>query len=137
MDPKLQRYIDFAFTRRLAHDFLRLKDDPDYDVRPESYHLPFHIWETPVWISVTGREIVRRADGGYRILAKKDISAHDEIIPYELIPCTLTVRDDGRFTFQKTDRPTNFSIYDRPDPELQEKALQEAMPLLFESFRSK
>lgn len=135
MDPKLARYIDFALTKRLAYDFLRVLDEETRRIEPEAYPMPFAVWETPVWIAISGREIVRKKDGRYRIVKKREIEEGDRVIPYKMIPCRLDVRDDGRFVASETDGPTPFRIYFRPDPEEQEAALQEALPHLMKSFR--
>jgi hypothetical protein len=39
------------------------------------------------------------------------------------------------FTFELTSGPTNVLIYDRGDPHENEKALREALPALYTSFR--
>jgi hypothetical protein len=59
----------------------------------------------------------------------------DTVLPNELRPCTVQVRDNGGFSFALTDRPTNFVIYDRGDAKENERALQEALPELYLSFR--
>ena len=52
----------------------------------------------------------------------------------ELLRCTVTVRDDGAFTFARTDRGTNFLIYHRGDWRENEAALRQALPALYTSF---
>jgi hypothetical protein len=52
------------------------------------------------------------------------------------VPCAVTVREDGRFTFRATDRKSNFSIFQRGDPAEYEAASKEAFTALLLSFRT-
>jgi hypothetical protein len=135
MDVKLQRYINYAFTSELRHDFLRAMDSnnpPEEDLK--KYPAPFHIWETPIWIVAARREIVYRENGTYEIVPRNDVVSTDRIIMNTVRPCSLTVRDDGRFLFDYTDKPTPFSIFVRDNPEEHEKALQQAFPLMLQRY---
>ncbi len=64
-----------------------------------------------------------------------EVLPSDKVLPNELRPCRVKVRDDGMFTFELTDGPTPFSIYDRGDPMENERALREALPALYTGFR--
>ena len=95
-----------------------------------------HVWETAVWICATGRKLVRRADGAYRIIPAGQVVAADRVLTNKLRPCKVAVCDDGIYTFEETQAPSNFAIYYRGDPRENEAALREALPALYLSFRS-
>jgi len=136
MDPKLQAYLAYAFTRSTRVDFLRaVEAAPPAEVVKGILPRPHNVWETGVWAQVAHRRIVRRADGSHRLVPAAEVLPSDRVLPNELRPCHVTVRDDGMFTFEPTDRPTHFFIYDRGDPHENEKALREALPALYWGFR--
>ena len=89
-----------------------------------------------MWICATGRKLVKRADGACRILPAEQVAPGDKVLPNELRPCNVTVRDDGIYEYRETTGPTNFSVYYRGDPRENERALREALPALYLSFRS-
>ncbi|MFV2070785.1 MAG: hypothetical protein ACC645_27780 [Pirellulales bacterium] len=136
MDPRLQSYLAFAFTRSSRPDFLRAMDQ-----RPKENDLaaicrrPHKVWETAVWMAVARRKLVQRAGGTFRIVPEDEVAAGDTVLPGQLRPCTIDVQDDGRFTFAITTEPTNFLIYDRGDAKANESALRVALPALYRSFR--
>ena len=136
MDPRLRRYLWFAFERAVRVDFLRaLEVDPCPDTWERVYRRVHHVWETAVWLRVSGRRLVRRADGTHRILPASEVAGDDRILPNELRPCSVNVLDDGRFDFELVDESSRCFIYDRVDPRENERALQEALPALYVSFR--
>ena len=135
LSPGLRRYAVFAMNGTARMDFLRaLEQDPPDDVAQQVYRRPHNVWETAVWATLSGRLLVRRADGTHRLLAPAEVAPTDPRIPGRLEPCELTVRDDGQFQFRLTDHPTRTSIYVRPDPALQERAFREAVPALYRTF---
>lgn len=135
MQPQLRRYLGYAFNRTHRVDFLRaIEEDMPESVWPEICQRPHNVWETCVWLQITGRRLVRRGDGTYRIVRPSQVLAEDVVLPNELRPCHIEVKDNGAFTFELTDDPTHFWIYDRKDPQENERALREAFPKLYESF---
>jgi hypothetical protein len=135
MDAPLRRYLEYAFSRSSRVDFLRAMevDGPPLDEgRLAKEH---YVWETAVWICVSGRKLVKRADGSHRIIPAEQVLPTDHVFPNELRPCTVTVHDDGIYEFRETAEPSNFSIYYRGDPRENEAALREALPALYLSFR--
>jgi hypothetical protein len=136
MDPRLRRYMTYAFGRVARSDFLRAmeEDFPD-ELTAKVYAQPHNVWETGTWVRVSNRRLVRRADGHYRIIPAEEVRSTDKIMPNDLRPCRVKVRDDGIFTFELTDQPSNFSIYDRGDPHENERAFAEALAALYVSFR--
>jgi hypothetical protein len=117
-------------------DFLRATevDGPPLDetlLAKEHY-----VWETAVWICVSGRKLVKRPDGTHGIIPSAQVQPADKVLPNELRPCTVSVRDDGIYEFRETTRPINFSVYSRGDPRENEAALREALPALYLSFQA-
>lgn len=135
MDPKLQSYIGYAFTMSSDYDFLRKMDySAPYskgEIAPNEF---FHIWETAIWLEATNRKLVKSADGSYSIKRYSEVKPDDKTLVSELRPCNLKVRDDGRFEFEYTSK-SNVSIYYRMDVDENEKALNEAVPKLFMSYK--
>jgi hypothetical protein len=136
MHAPLRRYLEYAFNRSSRVDFLRAMevDDPPLDEKLLSKE--HYVWETAVWICVSGRRLVKRADGTHRIVPASEVQPTDRVLPNELRPCEVTVRDDGIYEFRETQRPTNFSVYYRGDPRENEAALREALPALYTSFKA-
>jgi hypothetical protein len=137
MDPPIRRYLEFAFSRSTRNDFLRAMEadaEPPFD--DNRWNHAHKVWETCVWICMTDRVLVRREDGFHRILRRSELKPTDTILPNELRPCTLDVRDNGLFTFQYTDQPSNIRIYYRGDHKENERALNEALPALYLEFKT-
>jgi hypothetical protein len=136
MDPKLQRYMAYAFGRVNRSDFLRAMDEdfPD-ELTAKVYSQPHNVWETGTWALVSNRRLVRRADGHYRMIPAEEVLRTDKVMPNDLRPCLLKVSDDGIFTFELTDKASNFLMYDRGDPHENEKAFTEALIDFYTSIR--
>jgi hypothetical protein len=136
MHPQLRRYLDFAFGKSLRHDFLRALevDGPTDTTAVAAYKKPHHVWETALWMSVAERQLVRRADGRYHLLPQRETLPGDKVLANQLKPCLLQVREDGRFVFAFTQKPSNILLYDRGDYALNEQALREALPKLYVSL---
>lgn len=136
MHPQLRRYLDFAFNQKLQHDFLRATN-ADYPTEPDisRYPQPFHVWESAIWLKATQREIICTPEGKYRLVKENEIKKGDRIIKNELRHCNLDeIRDDGRFRFSYTGKPSGKEIYYRPDVDENEKAFQEVIPELYISI---
>jgi len=136
MHPRLKNYLAYAFGRSTRSDFLRFLDEPPHEeILKDVYGRGHNVWETSVWAQVSGRRIVRRADGHCRLIPAGEVLPTDTVLPNELKPCRIEVRPSGLFRFELTDRPTNFLIYDRGDPRANERALREALPALYQGFK--
>lgn len=133
LHPRLQSYLAYAFHRTSRSDFLRAMDEPPQDLAPV-LKLSHHIWETAVWLMVSGRKLVRR-EGRFRMLPSGEVRPSDEVIPNELRPCTLTVEASGRFHFTCTGGPSLTRIYQRGNPEENQRAYREALADLYQSFQ--
>jgi hypothetical protein len=136
MDPQLQCYIDFAFGKALRYDFLRAMDlGSPYGKNGDIQFNEFHVWESALWMEVTGRVVVKDNDGNYKLRAKHELRKSDTVLTSGLRSCRLLeIRDDGRFKFDYTDKATNISIYYRQDTEENEAALNCIIPALFKSY---
>lgn len=136
MDPRLRRYLGYAIGEVKRVDFLRaLDEDLPEDVMAATYGRRHNVWETAIWTVVSDRRLVRRVDGHHRLVPREEVEAADVVLPNRLLPCTLDVRDDGFFSFAPTDGGTTTFIYDRSDARENERALREALPALYTSFR--
>jgi hypothetical protein len=69
------------------------------------------------------------------MIPAQEVRSSDKVMPNDLRPCLLKVSDDGIFTFEHTDRPSNFLMYDRGDPHENEKAFTEALIDFYISIR--
>lgn len=138
MQPPLRSYLGFAFTRAARADFLRAMDeDFPAQVMKQVCARKHSVWETAVWMQVSNRSLVHRADGRHRIIPAGEVRPDDRVLPNALRPCKVSVNEKGLFTFRFTDEPTNLLMYDRGDPLENEKALREALPALYTSFKVK
>ncbi|TWV13205.1 hypothetical protein FQ707_05915 [Bacteroidaceae bacterium HV4-6-C5C] len=137
MHPRLQRYLDFVFNRKLQYDFLRAMDN-GYPLKIDitRYPRPFHVWESAIWLEATQRKIICTPGGEFRLVKKGDVRKGDRSTGDGLKPCQLNeIKDDGRFQYSYTDKPSeNKEIYYRPDLEENEKALQKVIPELYISI---
>ncbi|MCX8092282.1 MAG: hypothetical protein N3I86_15330 [Verrucomicrobiae bacterium] len=136
MHPSLQAYLAYAFGRAQRADFLRaVESESPATWKPDGLARPHNVWETAVWLNVARRKLVRRADGSHRIVTAREVRASDLVLPNELRPCRVAVRDNGELSFELTGKPTNFLIYDRGDPKRNEAALREALPAWYVAIR--
>ena len=136
MEPPLRRYLEYTFSESTRSDFLRAMEEDGPPLDEKLLNKEHYVWETSVWICVSGRKLVKRADGSYRIIPPDQVLASDSVLPNELHPCTVTVQDNGVYEFHTTTQPTNFQIYYRGDPKENERALRDALPALYTSFKS-
>jgi len=137
MHPGLQAFLAYAFDRSTRSDFLRaVEEAPDPAAVARICARPHSVWETAVWKAVAGRRLAPGPDGAYRLLPGTAASAGaPDPAEDRLVPCTIAVRPDGQFTAAPTSRRTNFRLYDRPNPEANQRALRQALPALYTTFR--
>lgn len=136
MEPKLRNYLTFTLNRSTRSDILRAMDEePDSEQLKAAAGRWLNIWETSVWSQTANRKVVRRADGKCRIIPAAEVKPDDKVLPNEVKPCKIKMDDTGKFSFEYTSEPTNLLMYDRGDPRENEKALQEALPELYASFK--
>ena len=132
MDNKLQNYIAYGMSMNPSGAFLPAMNNPTPAKFTKQEH---NVWETCFWICVSGRRLVQHQDGTYRLVPAKEVLPTDKVLPNEMQPCTLEVLDAGKYHFQLTDKPTNFTIYFRGDADENERALREAFPEIYKSFK--
>jgi hypothetical protein len=135
MDPPLRRYLEYAFSRSSRMDFLRATEVDGPPLAEKILAREHNVWETAVWICLSGRRLVKRADGSHRIVRPADVLPTDTVLPNELLPCEVKVQDNGIYEIRETRPPANCSVYYRGDPRKNENALREALPALYLSFR--
>lgn len=136
MRPELSRYLYFSFERSPRPDFLRaLETDWPTETIERITAQPHNVWETGIWLTVSGRKLVRRPGGRHQIVAPGEVAPGDLILPNDLRPCRVHVNDDGRYTFELTRENSNFWIYDRGDAQENERALREALPSWYLSIK--
>jgi len=135
MQPKLKSYLQYVFTRSNRMDFLRaVEEKADESVLEPIYEYPHAVWETAVWLEVSGRKLVKRKSGEYLIIKPDELKQDDDIIKTEMRPCMLSVKDNGGFNFELTSKESNFKIFYRNDPELYQTALNDAFGKWYNSF---
>ena len=137
MDPRLQQYLCYAFNKTLRHDYLRAMDEaPDMAALDKFCGWQHNVWETAIWLQMTGRKLVENAHGDFRIIPSADVTSTDKIFETEILPCALTVDASGIFEFSLEPKgQTNKFIHKTCNPLAQEKALNEALGHLYASFR--
>lgn len=136
MDPRLRNYVIFALGRLLRADFLRALDGTiDEAETQDRLNQVHHVWETAIWLNVSGRKVVYR-ESAWRIVPGVEVRASERVLKNDLIPCVLRVREDGRIAYTLTQEKTNFLIFERSDPYEYQEALRQALPAWWTSFRS-
>jgi len=136
IDVRLRNYVIFALGRLLRADFLRALDGTlDEAEALDRLNRVHHVWETAIWLNVSGRKVVYREDA-WCIVPGVDVREGERVLKNDLRPCTLRVREDGRISYEITQKDTNFQIFERGDPHEYEQALRQALPAWWKTFRS-
>lgn len=136
MHPALRRYLTYGLGGSARIDFLRALDEeaPD-DLKRTVYGRRHAVWETAAWMNVSGSSLVRHADGTAEIVANDAVVAGDRVIRNDQVPCRVAPHESGLYTFELTGSDAaNATIFERDDPADYERALQEALPALYQSF---
>lgn len=139
IDEKLQRYMDYFFRRKNQYDFLRamdLNELPDTEIIKKQYPGEFFMWTTESWLQAANLVLAGKDGSSFVIKNKNDVDKEEVIISGQLYPCKIEVGDNGKFVFTKTGTgtPSNFFIYERSDPALNQRAFNAALPELFKTF---
>jgi len=135
MDKRLQCYLSYAFNKTLRHDFLRAMDEEPTGLDNFCQH-KHNVWETAIWIEMTGRKLVERQDGSFKIIPACEVISTDKVFQTENVPCIFAVQDTGIYEFTPCDiGETNKFIHKIHDPHGQEKALNEALGELYASLK--
>jgi len=138
LDPRLRNYVIYALARMNRPDFLACLDG-DLPAEPAVDRLthPHHVWETAIWLNVTRQKLATGTNGEFSLVPVSHDEAGIRTIRNSLVPCEVKVRNDGRFSFQITDKHTNFSIFQRDDPAEYETASRQAFASLWTSIQPK
>lgn len=133
--PQLRRYLGYAMGRATSPDYLRaLQHDLPDDMIAAMYSRRHAVWETAVWLEVSGRRLVRRATGEHRIVPAADMRPGDRVIRGEQVPCRVRTHDTGLYSFELVDTPSRTTIFIRDDPADYERAMNDALPALYQTF---
>jgi hypothetical protein len=136
LDPGLRNYVIYALARLNRPDFLACLDgELPLDAASDRITHPHHVWETAVWLNVTRQQLAAGNGSEFSLVSLSGNSADSRVIRNSLVPCNVNVRNDGRFSFQATDRHTNFSIFQRDDPVAYEAASRQAFTSLWTSIK--
>jgi hypothetical protein len=137
MDVPIRRYFEYAFSYSQRSDFLRtMEEDTNPPFNSTQWNRAHNVWETCVWLCMTGRVLVQHKDGNFRIIRKNEIKPDDRILPNELRPCKIKVQNNGLYSYEYTTEPTHIWIYYRGDPKENETALRAALPALYLNFKA-
>jgi hypothetical protein len=136
LDRRLRNYVIYALARMNRPDFLAcLEGELPADAASGRITHPHHVWETAVWLNVTRQKLIRKANNEAAVVPAADSATGCKVIQNSLVPCEVHVRSDGRFAFHATEKKSNFSIFQRDDPDEYEAASREAFMALWLSFR--
>jgi pyrimidine-specific ribonucleoside hydrolase len=136
MHPALRRYLTYGLGGSARIDFLRALDEEATDeVKRAVYGRRHAVWETAAWMNVSDSSLVRRSDGTSRIVATSDVAPSDRVIRNDQVLCRASTHESGLYTFELgANADANATIFERDDPAEYERALQEALPALYQSF---
>ena len=145
MEPRLRNYLVYQLISLDRPDFLTYLDAP----LPEEHVTALkersadkwygsggrhYVWETAVWQQVAGLRLVSHPDGAASLCPADSISSDDAIFEEYLRPVQLKVKDNGLFSYEYTDGPSDVKIYYRSDPWENERLLNKALPELYKGF---
>lgn len=139
MEPELRSYLCFALQRACRHDWLAcLGDEPEQAFLAELAQRGHHVWETAIWLMVSGYRLVRDAEGNGQIRGPGSVVATDEEYTGSLVPATISVTDEGVVTIQTNGvgLESHRFVYHRAALEEQQRLLQEALPSWYCGFRT-
>jgi inosine-uridine nucleoside N-ribohydrolase len=130
MPSSLQSYLAFAYGKTMTSSFLPALNQKvtDFGFTAASHN----VWNTAIWLAVTGRKLVQHKDGHYEIVAAKDVRSDDVVLPNDLLPVRLQSTGNGQYGFSTTTGATNKWQYSRGNnPAINQTALQEAVPKFY------
>ncbi|MCX8065432.1 MAG: hypothetical protein N3G21_09725 [Candidatus Hydrogenedentes bacterium] len=137
IDPRLLRFLVYSHSRSNRVDFLQvLEEEPPEDATQALLRRAHNVWETDVWLEVSKRVLVQRADASYRIILQSEKKVSDRPVPTALVPVRLIPKDDGNFEVDFDADKKPHKIFYRRDPDEHQRAMREAIPELYKSFKS-
>ena len=137
IDPRLLRYLVYAYSRSNRIDFLQVLEEelPEND-KSTLFQRALNVWTLDVWFEVAKRLLVQRADGSYQIILSTEKKPGDHLLSGTFIPIKFRPLPDGNFEVEKQNGETPHRLFYRENPEKHQKALQEALPKLYKSFKT-
>jgi hypothetical protein len=144
-DRRIKNYLAYNILRKTDRpDFLSYLDEelPEQDAaalrdfRSDRFYGSggaHYVWETALWMQLASLMLVER-DGKGQIVRKDEVLTSDDVCLEELWPVTLTVKDNGLFSFERCTGGSAVWLYYRADPKKQETLLNQAFPLWYDSF---
>ena len=145
MEGSLENYCVYSLLSQTDIDYLSYLDVPLSDEDAEALDLYWrdaslgcrhHIWTVATWQQVAGLKLVTGADGNAVFKLASEIQADDVVFDEGLEYVSLDVKDNGVFSFEYSDQPTNVQIYYRSDPAENERLLNMALPELYRNFKT-
>ncbi len=137
IDPRLLRYLAYSHSRSNRVDFLQvLEEEPSEADKNALFQRSHNVWETDVWLEVSKRILVQRADGSYQIIPTSERKASDRTISPSFIPIHFKPFPDGNFEIEQVSKATPHRLFYRSNPEEHQKALCDAWPKLYKTFKT-
>ena len=145
MESGLRNYCVYSFLSKTDIDYLNYLDMPlpveDAEAlnsywREASVACRHHVWTIATWQQVAGLKLITGPDGNAEFKSASEVQADDVVFDEGLKYVRLDVKDNGLFSFEYADEPTNVQIYYRSDPEENEKLLNMALPKLYRNFKT-
>lgn len=147
---------DHRLCNYLVYNMLSVSDQPDYlgylerplpqehveglKARREDHFYGsggrHYVWETAVWQQVAGLLLVEHAEGNPAFVREGSVADTDRVVVEQMWPVSLNVQDNGLFTFERLSGDSRVKMYFRQEPWLQERLLNMALPVLYNSYRS-
>ncbi len=133
MNDKIKHYIDFVLSRTTRSDYLSFLDTP-YLGEGDVFERPLHVWETAVWMQVAGLKLIRKENGKHLIVPADKVEMSTPVLQEMLIPCDITVKDSGIFSYTYKSGNSQKYIYFRKEPEEYEFWMNQAIPVFYNSY---
>lgn len=133
MHPQLRRYMTYVFSRSKRPDFLNCLENDIISEKIIDTVKKHNVWETAIWMNVAGRALVKTKDG-YRYLPKDMADKSEIALREEILPCRLSVNDEGYVEFCLTSSETNIGIYSRGIPDNLNYMLGDALAALYTDY---
>ena len=133
MHPQLRRYMTYVFSRSKRPDFLNCLENDIISEKIIDTVKKHNVWETAIWMNVAGRALVKTKDG-YRYLPNDMADKSEIALREEILPCRLSVNDEGYVEFCLTSSETNIGIYSRGIPDNLNYMLGDALAALYTDY---
>ncbi len=137
IDSRLLSYFVYSHSRSNRIDFLQvLEEEPSEEAKNALFQRTHNIWTIDVWLEVSKRILVQRADGSYQIILPTEKKTSDRTVSGTFIPIQFKPFPDGNFEIEKVSENSPHRIFYRANPEEHQHALRQALPKLYKSFKT-